>query len=438
MTITAKLVRVRALGVIAGLVLLGSATGLITTSATAATRAPPGGNSVNRRVVPSPGSTNTLNGVWCTSSTNCLAVGDYKDKTTTAALNQAQKWNGTSWSVVSIPSPGGNAANDSSGLASIACTSSSNCWAVGPSLTAGDGVLTMAMRWNGTSWSQVTTPNPQGVVAGDINTLTDVTCTSATNCWAFGEYGNSTHGVNTFSSLALRWNGTTWSKVTTPNPGGSGTGISNVLLGGHCVSSTDCWAVGGYNNSNGALLTFAVHWNGSAWTKFSTPNPGGTALNDDNALGRVTCTSTTNCFAVGGDGNTTTNPNTTTSLNLVERWNGTTWSQVATPNPSGTATNSFQNLQGVYCNSATDCWTVGSWNTPSFSPQNEALRWNGSTWSLVTTPDPGGTAGGDFNHFDAVYCTSTTNCQTVGNYEVVNQSQVNEAMVWNGSIWTNE
>src|SRR4029077_20048970 len=105
---------------------------------------------------------------------------------------------------------------------------------------------------------------------------------------------------------------------------------------------------------------------------------------------------------------------------------------------SGTTTNSFQNLQGVYCNSSTDCWTVGSWNNSNISPQNEALRWNGSAWSQVTTPDPGGTAGGDFNHFDDVYCTSTTNCQTVGNFEVVNQSQVNEAMVWNGSVWTNE
>ena len=435
MTITAKLVSVRALSVAGCLVLLGSAaTGLFAASATAATRAPPG---VAKRV-PSPGSTNKLGAVWCTSSTNCLAVGNYEDSSTTATLNQAQRWNGSSWSVVSVPSPGGNAANDVSGLSSIVCTSSTNCWAVGTSLRAGDGVLTQAMRWNGTTWSQVTTPNPQGVVAGDLNTLTDVTCTSASNCWAFGEYGHSDNGVNTFSSLALRWNGTTWSQVTTPNPGGSATGVSNALVGGHCVSSTDCWAVGGYNNSAGALLSLAVRWNGSTWSQVSTPSPGGTAKNDASLLGRVTCPSSTDCYAVGGYGNSTTNPNTTTSLNLVAHWNGTAWSKATTPNPSGTATGDFQNLQGVYCTSSTNCWAVGSWNNSNISPQNQALRWNGSTWSLVSTPDPAGGAGGDFNHLNAVFCNSSTDCQAVGDHEAVNMPQLNGAMKWNGSAWTNE
>jgi hypothetical protein len=309
---------------------------------------------------------------------------------------------------------------------------------VGASLVAGFGVLTVALHYDGTSWSQVTTPNPEGTAAGDLNSLNDVRCTSSTNCWAVGGYGTSSNGVNSFSTLALHYDGTSWSQVTTPNPGGTATADSNSLIGVTCTSSSNCWAVGAYNVSGGPTLTLTVRYNGSTWSQVSSPSPGGTASNDTSELGRVTCTSSSNCWAVGGYGNTTTNPSTTTSLNLAERWNGTSWSQVTTPDPSGTSTNAFQNIQDVSCTSSSNCWASGNYNNSNVSPQNEALHWTGSAWSLVSDPDPGGTAGGDFNHLNAVYCVSSSACQAVGNEEPNGGSQLNEAQGWNGTSWTSE
>ena len=44
---------------------------------------------------------------------------------------------------------------------------------------------TLTEHWNGTAWSIVTSPN-----ASQGNVLSGVTCTSASDCWAVGEYSN--------------------------------------------------------------------------------------------------------------------------------------------------------------------------------------------------------------------------------------------------------
>jgi hypothetical protein len=81
-----------------------------------------------------------------------------------------------------------------------------------------------------------------------------VSCTSATACTAAGFYSNATTTV----TLAERWNGTTWSIQTTPNPtGGSGSTLDGVS----CASAKACTAVGGYNNGTTGV-TLAERWNG--------------------------------------------------------------------------------------------------------------------------------------------------------------------------------
>jgi hypothetical protein len=78
----------------------------------------------------------------------------------------------------------------------VACTSPVNCWAV-----AGND----AVHWTGTRWSQVYTPHS----ASKFNTLLGVTCARATECWAVGSYWD--YPAETRLSIALHWNGTSWS-----------------------------------------------------------------------------------------------------------------------------------------------------------------------------------------------------------------------------------
>src|SRR5438132_8501226 len=93
-------------------------------------------------------------------------------------------------------------------------------------------------------------------------------------------------------------------------------------------------------------------------------SPGSAAASND--LAGVTCRTATDCWAVGGGFN---GANFQT---LVERWNGAAWAVVASPNTSTTLDNS---LTGVSCAAAADCWAVGTANNGT-NIQTLAEHWN--------------------------------------------------------------
>src|SRR5437764_13184423 len=76
-----------------------------------------------------------LEGVSCTSPSDCIAVGN----STSGAFSE--RWDGTSWSLQSIPNPPG------ASLAGVSCTSPTACTAGG---TSSSGTLPEA--WEGPTW----------------------------------------------------------------------------------------------------------------------------------------------------------------------------------------------------------------------------------------------------------------------------------------------
>ena len=105
-----------------------------------------------------------------------------------------------------------------------------------------------------------------------------------------------------------------WTISATPDPSG---GTENALQGISCSSVTACVAVGSYKNSSGVQVTLAERWNGSEWQLMSTPNPTGASLS---FLRGVSCASSTLCIAVGQYKNSSG-----VLVTLAERWNGTEW-----------------------------------------------------------------------------------------------------------------
>ena len=82
----------------------------------------------------------------------------------------------------------------------------------GATTTAHRTPVTLAERWNGSSWSVQPTANPGGINPE----LVDVSCTSARACTAVGSAGNG-GDVSGIGALAERWNGTSWSIERDPN-----------------------------------------------------------------------------------------------------------------------------------------------------------------------------------------------------------------------------
>jgi hypothetical protein len=326
----------------------------------------------------------SLDGVSCVSPTSCVAVGDDTDVFDVSGQTLIESWNGSTWRIVPSPSPGSPGSYNI--LNGVSCTSSSTCVAVGY-YTNGSGVEeTLIESWNGTSWSVASSPSPGSV----SNSLNGVFCTSANNCVAVGSYAN---GSGSDESLVESWNGTNWSVTSTPDPGSGG----NTLYGVSCTSSSDCVAVG--NDVDGSTQTLVESWNGTAWSVASSPSPG----SGDIELDGVSCTSSSTCVAVGYD----TNGSGVTQT-LVESWNGTAWSVASSPSP-GSAANY---LAGVSCTSANSCVAVGLYAVERGLTLIES--WNGTTWSMTHSPNPKTIDDGD--GLAGVSCASTINCVAVGAY----------------------
>ena len=80
----------------------------------------------------------------------------------------------------------------------------------------------------------------------------------------YGQYFDVTN--NTWDTLTLHWDGTTWSAVPAPNPGtGSATGNGSSLSGVSALSSTYALAVGNYYTT--FHLTLGIAWGGSSWAE---------------------------------------------------------------------------------------------------------------------------------------------------------------------------
>jgi hypothetical protein len=189
--------------------------------------------------------------------------------------------------------------------------------------------------------------------------------------------GNSAVGSTAEDSLAEFWNGTTWSVVPSPSPA-----PYSQLSGVSCPTATSCVAVGSQGNAQATVfLTLAESWNGSSWTVVPSPSYGP----DLNFLAAVSCTSPTNCVAVGDWLTGGTEPEDRT---LVETWNGVSWAFVPSPSPSPRPdTIGAIWLWGLSCASATSCAAVGSYATSKGDQLTLVMSLDGTTWSIVASPN---------------------------------------------------
>ena len=260
-----------------------------------------------------------------------------------------------------------------------------------------------AMACSG-SWAVVSTPN-QG--SGN-NELLSVTSITATDAWAVGY-----NGVGTQGNLAEHWNGTTWSAAAAPNQGAGNNELNSVAA----ISSSDIWAVGEYQGSTN-WQTLAEHWNGSAWSIVASPNTSSTL---NNILYGVAVAASNDVWAVGSATNASGYNRT-----LVEHWNGTAWSIVASPN-SGTNSNVLNSVAVV---GSSDVWAVG-YATVGTRDTTLTEHWNGSAWSIVASPNRGASSG---NYLNSTTVVSTSDVWAAG-YET---SAPNTTLIehWNGTSWS--
>jgi hypothetical protein len=216
-------------------------------------------------------------------------------------------------------------------------------------------------------------------------------------------------------TLTERWNGTQWCRVPSPDP--SSHGDPNGLQAVAATSATNAWAVGHYGVAGVGVLTLILHWNGTAWTQVPSPNPSGSF--GYNALMGVTATSAGDAWAVGQYATEAGR------FSLILHWNGTAWTQVPSPTPGIGVT-----LTGVSASSASNAWVSGWFSSPV---ETLTEHWNGTAWNYAKSPNPqSGT--GHTSSLDSVATTSAGNAWAVGR-ESNTRSGQDLVLHRNGTRW---
>lgn len=308
------------------------------------------------------------------------------------------------WSVV--PTPAGTNV-----FFGMDATSTTNAWAVGRAENAPSQPFTRPLiaQWNGSTWSHTSTPTLGGELRG-------VDGSAATNAFAVGWVEVPLNpGTITFGPLVERWNGTSWTVVSSPTPSGS-TGA--LLFGVKTFSTTNAWAVGQYNASSQPFLrTLVQRWNGTSWSIVPSPNPDSAK----NLLTDVDGASANDVWAIGNMGDDGYGG---TAVGLVTRWNGSTWSNVDVTALFADNTISGYEFTDVVV-AGNDVWVVGTgFHRTLFAMVPFSLRWNGQTWqrSIMTTAPNSG--------FNGVAAISSSQVYALGGSTGIAR--------WTGTSWAAE
>ena len=131
----------------------------------------------------------------------------------------------------------------------------------------------------------------------------------------------------------------------------------------------------------------------------ASPNTGNAYGNQLNGVG---CLTAENCWAVGGG---------TTSRPLIEHYNGSAWAIDADVDAAGP----FTDLQGVTCDSNGSCWAVGYTSSSSgFPAQTLIEQYDGGVWARVPSPSPDLFPGYSTDYLMGVTCDAGNECWAVG------------------------
>jgi hypothetical protein len=360
------------------------------------------GTSWSQVASPSPSnSTNFINGVAAVSGNDVWAVGEASDSS--GDTNLIEHWDGSAWTVQpNVPAP-----SKSARLAAVSADSATDAWAIGQFVgDQGSGIdeQSEVLHWDGTSWTQVSFPNPT------VNTVFDVHAVSPSDAWAVG-FASDGRGSGTSRNLILHWDGISWSEVpNVPSVPGDGNGLFGVTA----TSATDAWAVGSHDTLNDPTgdKSAILHWDGSTWTAVANlPNPG-----PDNVLGKVSADPSGNdAWAVGkvfgSDGN---------NHPFFLHWDGYAWTQVPSVDPAS----AVSVVNDVQTFSPTDAWAAGE--SFSTSGPNTTLleHWDGTSWSQVASANPGVS-----NGIAALAAVSPTDVWAVGSTEP--PFTVPNVLLWN-------
>ena len=290
----------------------------------------------------------------------------------------AERWNGQSWSVQSMPPLRGGRSE----FLEVSCGSVRFCVATG--MLVHRSSLSSDFRaivgiWNGARWTV-------SVRAKLVPSSGSVSCTSRRFC------------VLTGGSQPVAWNGSRWSVMRVAR------GAFSYMGPVSCVSASACVAIAFKRSSVGSSPVASERWNGKMWSVMAASIPDGSSLLEASPgpADALSCASMKACVAIlpTGDGGW-----------VALKWDGRSWASAPPSLFRGLDLSQDVLLDGVTCSSATACVLVGS-----FYPFGTIAQTGFATGLASPHPplvaDPGSV---ESYALISVTCTTAT-CMAVGDY----------------------
>ena len=287
---------------------------------------------------------------WAVGSKYVLNGVDRETKTL------AYHWNGASWTAIPSPSPTPYPGGGWADFECVAAVAPDDVWAAGGQRIVGPdgyvGTHLMVQRWDGSQWSIVPAPMTSG---GSGNFVDDIEVIAPDDIWFVGDWLElPPTSAAEKRALAMHWDGSGFTVHDTPF-------WDNQPVGGHgltavsAVATDDVWAVGGGHDGDYVGFSYIVHWDGSQWRTEPGPTAGWMQRWYD-----VQAVAADDVWAVGEY------DDATGSHGLFAHWDGSSWTRLP-DSPVGAASIEVMAPDRVY---------VGG---------NGVARWNGSSWSVVAT-----------------------------------------------------
>ena len=242
--------------------------------------------------------------VSCATAGNCSAAGYYVDSAGDQQVFVVTQANGAWGTAVKVP---GLTSLDNSGIpvvTSVSCGSAGNCSA-GGSYQDGHGhrqVFVVAQA-NGIWGTAKEVPGTAALNVGGYATVNSVSCATAGNCSAGGNYQGGTTGEQAF--VVTQTNGT-WGKAEeVPGTATLNTGGNAAVNSVSCPSAGNCTAAGYYFGSGGGAFV-VTQANGTWGTAQEIPGMASLAPNGGK-ITSVSCAAANRCSAGGQYGDSADN-----------------------------------------------------------------------------------------------------------------------------------
>ena len=299
-----------------------------------------------------------LSSVACASAGNCTAVGYYYDgPDDTQGLLLTQ--NAGSWTTgITAALPASAGSTPGVFLPSVSCASAGNCTAVGGYTDSSGHLQGLLLTQSGGSWAAgAEAALPANAGSAPQVFLPSVSCASAGNCTADGGYVDSS---GSYQGLLLTQHAGSWATGTEALlPANAGARQDAAFYSVSCASAGNCTATGDYVDSSGHFQGLLLTQSSGRWATGTEAALPANAGHDIANVLAVSCATPGNCTAVGEYYDNSGNEQGL----LLTQSSGSWATGTQAPLPADAAPAPYASGSSVSCASAGNCTAAADYDT---------------------------------------------------------------------------